>query len=239
MRSILRDPREAVSRLTDLLPPIVAAYGDWVRPGRHTTWGGPMNGQAARQHLVRSLAREFSPRLVVETGTYRGETTAFLADVTGAPTYSVEAVSRYHHYAVWRLSGRSEVRLYKGDSRLFLEGLGTDERLANRLALFYLDAHWSEDLPLAEELRTIAAKWPDAIVLIDDFQVPGDPGYGFDDYGPGRRLAEEILPSAIHSWIRLYPAAPSQAETGARRGCVVLATPGFDSNRLRHCGLRP
>jgi hypothetical protein len=34
---------------------------------------------------------------------------------------------------------------------------------------FYLDAHWNEDLPLAE--------W--------------DSGYGYDDFGPGRTLTSD------------------------------------------------
>ena len=54
----------------------------------------------------------------------------------------------------------------------------------------YLDAHWEEDLPLAEELAVIARATTRCIVMIDDFQVPGD-GYAYDNYGPGKALVED------------------------------------------------
>ena len=54
--------------------------------------------------------------------------------------------------------------------------------------LFYLDAHWNVDLPLSEETDIIFSAAPRATVLIYDFQVPGDPGDGYDDYGSGKAL---------------------------------------------------
>jgi hypothetical protein len=68
------------------------------------------------------------------------------------------------------------------------------------------------------------AHWRQAVAMIDDFAVPDDPGYGFDDYGPDRALTLTYLgaraapPTAI--W---FPACASREETGERRGCVVLA----------------
>ncbi len=68
-----------------------------------------------------------------------------------------------------------KVRLSLADSRVFLRdllaGLPND-----RPVLFYLDAHWNEDLPLAEEARLIVEQAPLAVVMIDDFCVPFDPG---------------------------------------------------------------
>ncbi|MGH7488291.1 MAG: hypothetical protein ACREMY_22235, partial [bacterium] len=69
---------------------------------------------------------------------------------------------------------------------------------------------------------------PRAVLMIDDFQVPGDPGYSFDDYGPGKALTSEYLPE-LNGWGLFYPCAPSSSETGARRGCAVLATPPMSS----------
>ena len=90
--------------------------------------------------------------------------------------------------------------------------------------LFYLDAHWDDgDLPLAQELRTISEGWPDSVIVMDDFEVEGDPGYGFDEYGPGMRLSRRYLDDhVIEDYVLLYPAAPSSSETGSRRGCGVL-----------------
>jgi hypothetical protein len=89
---------------------------------------------------------------------------------------------------------------------------------------FYLDAHGWGALPLAEELALAFRHWPAAVVMVDDFQVPGDAGYGFDDYGDGEALTlgylagHRVLPP--HVW---FPACASEHESGARRGCVVLA----------------
>jgi hypothetical protein len=90
--------------------------------------------------------------------------------------------------------------------------------------LAYLDAHWNADLPLAEEIEIIFSNCPNAVVMIDDFQVPEDSGYGYDDYGPGNALTPEYIAPAVrrYSLIKLYPALPSANETGCKRGCTVL-----------------
>jgi hypothetical protein len=50
----------------------------------------------------------------------------------------------------------------------------------NDPTLFYLDAHWEEYLPLRDELQLIYNNFPRAVVLVDDFKVDDDLGYGFD-----------------------------------------------------------
>ena len=90
---------------------------------------------------------------------------------------------------------------------------------------FYLDAHWNADLPLAEELEIVFARCPAAVVMVDDFQVPDDPGYGYDDYGPGKTLTPDYIAPMVasHDLAAFYPATPATEESGERRGCVVLA----------------
>lgn len=197
-----------------------------------------MNGQIRRREIVRRLAFEVRPSVVIETGTYRGDTTAFLTDVTGAPVHSVEANRRYYLYTKRRLARRTDITLHHGDSRSFLRELAAVQ--PNQAVFIYLDAHWDAELPLVEELNIIAESWNEAVVMIDDFEVPHDAGYAFDDYGPDARLSEEILPASVADWTRLYPAQPSAEETGARRGCVVLVSPALRSSvDWAACGLRP
>jgi hypothetical protein len=75
--------------------------------------------------------------------------------------------------------------------------------------------------------------------MIDDFQVPGDGGYRYDDYGPGKALTEEYLPtSELEGWTLLYPTASSADEAGARRGCCVLAPPKL-AQQAATANLRP
>jgi hypothetical protein len=112
-----------------------------------------------------------------------------------------------------------------GDSRTFLRDLASKEELRGQRTLFYLDAHWGRDLPLRAELAIIVEAWPNAVIVIDDFEVPDDPGYGFDAYD-GRRISVDSLPR-LPGWALLFPAVRSEEETGARRGCAVLVAPSM------------
>ena len=209
--------------LTARLPRRVAAFCDHLRPSLGDSWGGPMNGQAGRRELVRDLARRIRFERVVETGTYRGTTTQFLAHVFGTPLDTAEVDPRFHHYAARRLGALAEVELFLGDSRSLLARLVETSAARGEVTFFYLDAHWRDDLPLTEELTLIVRHWDTAVVMIDDFRVDGDDGYRFDDYGPGKRLTTEILPP-LGEWVAYFPVLASQRETGAKRGCCVLAS---------------
>lgn len=110
-----------------------------------------------------------------------------------------------------------------GDSRELLRRLARDVTVPKDRVFFYLDAHWGDDLPLREELAIIGKAWSKPVLLIDDFEVPGDPGYGFDDYGPGKTLTMSYLAcDELQGYACLVPALRSDDETGACRGCVVL-----------------
>ena len=66
---------------------------------------------------------------------------------------------------------------------------------------------------------------PRAVVMIDDFQVPFDHGYAYDDfYEAGTALNHAYIESAIthHGLQAFYPSVPASAGTGKRRGCVGL-----------------
>lgn len=120
--------------------------------------------------------------------------------------------------------GARAVHLHRGDSRAGIAALAAARALPPGPVFFYLDAHWKDDLPLREELDLAFAHWPQAAAMIDDFAVPDDPGYGFDDYGSGHALTLAFLGSrAAPPAATWFPACVSSAETGAQRGCVVLA----------------
>jgi hypothetical protein len=87
---------------------------------------------------------------------------------------------------------------------------------------FCLDAHWHADLPLREETEYIVSSFKR---LIDDFEVSGDPGYSFDDYGAEKRFSLSDFPFYRDPRVTGYfPNRASSAESGLRRGCVVLAS---------------
>lgn len=205
-------------------------------PALGRSWGGAMNGQRYRCLLVSEIIQKSSPAAIVETGTFLGMTTEWLASFQ-LPTYSCEAVGYNYGFAQARFAATPNVHLVHSDSRRALASY-LDGPLKSKLRepiLFYLDAHWFDDLPLDDEIRTIFAVCPHAIVLIDDFKVPDDAGYGYDDYGPNKVLDAGYLNPAIEQYdlVIRYPAIASNMESGAKRGCAVVTGPASETTISR------
>jgi hypothetical protein len=196
-----------------------------------------MNSQVARRQVVRRMARELPVRWAVETGTFRGATTVFLAETLGCEVWTVEVDPRSAELVRRRLATRDDIHLHEGDSRSLLRELAP--RLGSDRTFFYLDAHWEDDLPLWGELDLIFDHWTDPLVLIDDFAVPDDPGYGYDDYGPGKVLDHEhLVPHVPAGYACWWPEVAAQDEAGGRRGSVLIARQEHAA-RLATCLLRP
>jgi hypothetical protein len=175
---------------------------------------GPMNGQRSRQEATWKILEAMHPSCIIETGTYRGITTEFLAEF-GVPVHTIEVNPRLHAYAQRRLRHYRNVTCHLGRSFDVLQRL---QAMPN--AFFYLDAHWDADVPVREELTDIARRWEHPVVMIDDFHVPGD-SYGWLDRGPDRELKVPIL-GLYASWPRFYPAKRAYQETGQNTGWTVL-----------------
>jgi hypothetical protein len=222
--AIRRRPVQLANRIRRSLQALEGRKDFWLGTGQGPRRGA-FNDQQGRIAIVRAIIEAVRPVALVETGTWHGATTEFLASF-GLPTFSVELRPRTFGYARARLFGRWNVKLRLGDSRVALRHwLATDLRkVQDRPLFFYLDAHWNADLPLAGELQIIFEGCPRAVVMVDDFQVPHDPAYGFDDYGPGRAFTPDYIAPVVASFgLRaFYPALPAAEETGSRQGCVVL-----------------
>lgn len=122
----------------------------------------------------------------METGTYLGDTALCVSRMApGLPVFTCEINRRFHGLARRRLAGRANVRSINAGSREFLPRL-LELRLAGDRPLFYLDAHWYDDWPLADEVR-IVTELSAGIIIIDDFMVPGRPQFRFDVGGGGGR----------------------------------------------------
>ena len=182
----------------------------------------PFHLQSGRRQMFERIIRSCAVEQIVETGTFIGSTAAWFASF-GVPVFTVEANPRLAHFASLRFAGNPLVRTTQMDSVKFLEKIAADPERTKKLTLFYLDAHWGKRLPLADEIRIVAGAFPRAIVAIDDFAVPDDPGYAFDDYGPGKRIdLDYVKRTGVADLNAFFPALPSAEEDGARRGCVVL-----------------
>lgn len=204
---------------------VLGIFDFYLKPKLKRKQGGPFNGQSYRQKIFQELVGKIDFSWIVETGTFRGVTTQFMHRQSGVPIHTGEVNPRFFAYARTRLRKDPLVNLYNMDSREFLAYLLQNDLIKKKDNLFfYLDAHWAEDLPLLEETEFVFEHFPDAVVMVDDFRVPGDDGYGYDDYGHGKSLCLEYLAPAVDRFelVPFFPAAPSNLETGSRRGCVVL-----------------
>lgn len=182
----------------------------------------PFNGQVEREKLMRDLIARYEPERIVETGTYFGDTADWFA-AFGLPVVSAEIAPYRASFAKSRLADRPKVHVFNSASIEMLTKLASEPTVGLR-TLFYLDAHWEEVLPLRDEVELVIADFPNFVIVIDDFQVPDDPGYGFDDYGPGKRLTLDYIRPVLTSETAIFfPSTPSGLETGASRGSVVIA----------------
>jgi hypothetical protein len=191
------------------------------------------NAQAGRKHVFETLVRELRFDAIVETGTFLGDTAGWMHHVSRLPVTSSEINPRFHLLAKKRLEAFPDIRLALGNSLDFLARLAASP-LQGRSVFFYLDAHWYKDLPLAAELAIIRDAWRQFVIMVDDFEVPGDPGYSFDDYGFGRTLSATTFAPHFRrlGLAAYYPTLPGERETGARSGCVVLAAEDSEQARV-------
>lgn len=136
-----------------------------------------------KQRVLRDYARRYDLKVLVETGTYKGEMVEALKG-DFERIYSIELSRELHEKAVKRFSGSKHIEIIHGDSGIEIGKLL--ERL-NQPTLFWLDGHYSsgvtargnKDTPISEELQHIfSSEHKHDVVIIDDARLFGsDPGY--------------------------------------------------------------
>ena len=127
--------------------------------------------------LVRLLTSELPLEVFVETGTFEGAAVGavfpFFAEI-----HTIELSEELASAAEERFGGAEQVRVHHGRSEDVLGELSPS--LKGRPALFWLDAHWSDEpgaegaegqCPLLEELDAIASLDESSVVMIDDARL--------------------------------------------------------------------
>jgi hypothetical protein len=130
--------------------------------------------------LVDRLRDELNLLDAVETGTYKGGTSALLARHFRRAT-SIELSPELHRAAVEGLASLQNLTLLLGNSPELLSSL--ERPTAGRL--FWLDAHWSgldtagreNPCPVLDEVEAIGAGHPDDCLLIDDARLFNSPDW--------------------------------------------------------------
>lgn len=182
------------------------------------------NSQNNRKKIFKELTDAVNFESIIETGTFLGDTTYWMSLNSNLPVYTTEANSVFYGISKARLFYNQKIILYNLDSREFLKILSDTTDVYDKKVFIYLDSHWYKDLPLRDEMSFICDNSKDFVVMIDDFKVPGDEGYEYDDYGDDNILEIEYLKDILEKYnISVYfPSLHSSEETGAKRGCVVL-----------------
>jgi FkbM family methyltransferase len=143
----------------------------------------------------------------LETGTNLGTTLGYVARtfphlhcLSCEPDPAAAAVARRH------VAGRPQVEFFAETSQAFLERLRRRPELHGPTTLAWLDAHgYGFEWPLREELAFLSRRFRGGYLLIDDFEVPGRPEFGFDAYGDHVCNFEYVRSALAPRWRhRLY-----------------------------------
>jgi hypothetical protein len=163
----------------------IAEWRQLLRAGkrwRTEGWFSPVPYFIRRAQLLQ-IGRSIGANVAVETGTFRGDTTAFLARHF-LEVHTIEVVDSLVRLANERFGSNPSITVWEGDSSEILSKLVPK---LDQATLFYLDGHDSGGItgkgkkacPVHEELEIIyqSAKYMTTVV-IDDARLFGtDPDY--------------------------------------------------------------
>ncbi len=152
--------------------------------------------------------------LFVETGANVGSTTGYVARTwPGVRVLACEANAEAAQAAAANVKPFPNATVTHAESPRFLyDLLGAEPAVAERPALFWLDAHGhGYDWPLAEEIRLISDSWRSAVLLVDDARVPDRPEFRFCEYD-GQVCGVEYVADALAPGRRAVMAWPTYTE---------------------------
>jgi hypothetical protein len=166
------------------------------------------------------LKEAYGIKTVIETGTYKGETTGWLS-LNFDSVFTTEIDVRYHTEAKATLKEAKNINFILSDS---LKALPEVLKKCTDKTLLFLDSHWGKN-PLLQELEIIARSGLKPVIAIHDFKNPNHPEYGFDIY-PEQNIVYEW------SWVEKHIKAIygeggfvnyyNDMATGAKRGCLFI-----------------
>lgn len=195
--------------------------------------GGPFGFDITTALQFDFLMTSYGCDGIVETGSFLGDTTTYLArQYPNLPVRTCDVSEEYASFTRRRLAGHSNVRVLTGSSDDLLPQLLEDLSRP----LIYLDAHWYEHWPICEEIALIGS----GIVAIDDFDI-GHPRFSFDEYD-GIRLDAQLIAHVLPEHDELFVCNPEAdypfpcLQTGRRSGTAYLVK-GLDPGPLKENGM--
>ena len=183
----MKELLKSLLKKTPLYQPIINHIENKLLKQELSDW--EKNGQPAppphliKQRVLRSYAKEFSLKTLVETGTYLGDMVAAMQD-DFEKIYSIELSQELYEKAKLRFQDSAKIELLQGDSGT---ELGNLIKRIDQPTLFWLDGHYSagitargeKDTPIFEELSHIySSKLKTHVIIVDDARCFGnDPAY--------------------------------------------------------------
>lgn len=170
-----------------------------------------------------NLKNAFNIDTIVETGTYHGDTTVYLAQ-NFKNVYSIEVQKENYDISLNKLKSQNlQAKLFLGKSEEILKNVIIENNISSN-SIFYLDAHWYE-CPLQKELEIIADCKIKPIIAIHDFVVPDSQTLGFDSYNDQPFTFEWLKYNfdKIYNCKYYYWYNNDFFSEGAKRGIIYLA----------------
>jgi len=130
-----------------------------------------INGDTVLQQRFIDKLNEFKPYIIVETGTFYGHTTEFLAQYN-KPVYTTEILVENYNKAEERLANLENVNLLLGDSVTCLENIF--DEIKDKKIFAFLDSHGCNDSVLERELMLFKKLEIKPFIVIHDFYVPNE-----------------------------------------------------------------
>jgi hypothetical protein len=164
----------------------------------------------------------------VETGTLAGTTASYVGKRYSAKVFSCEPDPGAWRAATERCKDYPAIQIFRKQSPDFLYELFEEvPELSTQPVVFWLDAHgYGFRWPLLKEIEFITSTRQAAVIMIDDFKIPGRPEFGFDAYDGQECSLEYILP-ALNPRHEYRVIVPTYGERTSRqhglRGVGVIA----------------
>lgn len=184
-------------------------------PAEMDDWAAMSRDNLLRDQLL-GFHRQHAFRCAVETGTWKGHTTVWLASVFDR-VFTVEVNAERFGANKARFAAYDNIEALQGDSpRVLLELL---PRLPFPL-LAFLDAHWKDQWPLRDELKILLSVRRPKLIAIHDFQVPGR-DFGYDAY-QGRACSLDYIADLLPHDECKYSFNSHVAPQSERRGVLFI-----------------
>jgi len=160
--------------------------------------GGPLLDPVAKVCSgIAKLSGNRLPSVCIETGTYRGESTARFASKF-ENVHTIELSEEWYRFSKDKLSAYENVTCHYGDC---VDVLRVLLPTIEEPAVFFLDAHYSggstamgkDEVPLLRELELICGRRQKDVIIIDDSRLIGKIGEcGYE--------GDSVYPRMTYDW---------------------------------------